>query len=113
MTIVWHVDDIKVSYKNLREVTKIAIWLSSIYREIKVQWGKIQNYLRMTLGCTKQGEVQISMIPYIEEKLEDFPERIDDTAISLVAYHLFTIMFGCGSQKTPGRTSNSFSLQCC
>ena len=61
MTIVWHVDDLKVSHKKPWKVTKIAIWLLSIYGEIKVQWGKILNYLGMTLDYTKSGKVQISI----------------------------------------------------
>ena len=36
MTIIWHVDDLKVSHKNPWKVTKIATLLSSIYGEIKV-----------------------------------------------------------------------------
>ena len=58
MTIVWHVDDLKVSHKNPWEVTKIAIWLSSIYGEIKVQQGKVLNYLGMTLDYSEPGEVK-------------------------------------------------------
>ena len=99
MTIIWHVDDLKFPHKNPWEVTKFAIWLSSIYGEIKVQQGKILNYLGMTLDYTKPGKVQISMIPYIEKMLEYFPERIKDTGITLAADHLFTIRTDLDSKK--------------
>ena len=49
MTIVWHVDDLKVSNKNPWEITKMAILLSKIYGDIKVQHGKKLEYLSMDL----------------------------------------------------------------
>ena len=67
MRNVWHVDDLKVSHKYPWEVTKIAIWLSSIYGDIKIQWEKVLNYLGMTLDYTKSGEVKIPMIPYVKK----------------------------------------------
>ena len=43
MTIVWHVDDLKMSHKCPWEITKLAIWLSSMYGEIMVQQPKLGN----------------------------------------------------------------------
>ena len=31
MTVVWHVDDLKISHKHPWEVTKMILWLSQIY----------------------------------------------------------------------------------
>ena len=31
MTVVWHVDDLKISHKNPEEITKLAKYLSKIY----------------------------------------------------------------------------------
>ena len=31
MKITWHVDDLKLSYKDYFEITKFEIWLESIY----------------------------------------------------------------------------------
>ena len=31
MKITWHVDDLKLSYKDYFEITKFGIWLESIY----------------------------------------------------------------------------------
>ena len=59
MTIIWNVDDLKESHKNPWEFTKIAIWLSSRHGDIKVQHGKVLNYLGMTLDYSTLDEVKI------------------------------------------------------
>lgn len=40
MTICWHVDDLKISHKDEKEVTKIKEWLRSIYGNVTVSRGK-------------------------------------------------------------------------
>ena len=47
MTRCWHVDDLKVSHKEEREVAKIAEWLKGLYGKIKVSKGKHHDYLGM------------------------------------------------------------------
>ena len=43
MTVTWHVDDLKISHKDEKEVSKFIIWLSRIYGDkISVHRG-IQN----------------------------------------------------------------------
>ena len=40
MTITWHVDDLKISHVNAREVTKIIEWFKSIYGTVHASRGK-------------------------------------------------------------------------
>ena len=47
MTVVWHVDDLKVSHKKAIEITKLAMYLDDIYPGLKVHRGKIHDYLGM------------------------------------------------------------------
>ena len=48
MTVTWHVDDLKVSHVEEKEVSKFCMQLSDIYgSKIKVNHGKVQSYLRM------------------------------------------------------------------
>ena len=49
MTVVWHVNDFKVSHKDSFEVTKLGAYLHDIYRELKVNHGKLYYYLGMDL----------------------------------------------------------------
>ena len=46
MTLVWNVDNIKVSHKDLFEVTKFSQYLFTIYgNKLKVHSGNIHNYI--------------------------------------------------------------------
>jgi hypothetical protein len=91
MTICWHVDDLKISHKDAREVTKIENWLRGIYGEITVCRGKKHTYLGMQLDYSTPGECHISMIPYTDEVIKDFPEEIIGKAATPAADHLFKI----------------------
>ena len=39
-TIIWHVNDMKISHCDGREITKIIKWLGKIYGDIEVKHGK-------------------------------------------------------------------------
>ena len=50
MTVMRHVDDLKVSHKDSFEITKFATYLSTIYgKKLTVHQGKINDYLGMDL----------------------------------------------------------------
>jgi hypothetical protein len=80
-TLTWHVDDIKMSYKDPKEVTKTIEWLKGIYGDnMHVSRGLVHEYLGMTLEYTIKGEVKITMVDYPKGVIGDFPEVIDGTA---------------------------------
>ena len=56
MTIVWHVDDLKVSHSNAFEITKLAGYLDNTYPCLKVNFGKVHDYLGMNLDFSKEME---------------------------------------------------------
>ena len=62
MTIVWHADDLKVSHKNVFEITKLAGYQDNIYPGLQVNCGKVHDYLGMNLDFSKDGNVKVSMI---------------------------------------------------
>jgi hypothetical protein len=48
-TVIWHVDDIKMSHVDEDEVTKMIKWLNSFYEEdVRVSQSKVHNYRRIT-----------------------------------------------------------------
>ena len=50
MTVIWHVDDLKVSHVDEIENSKFAEWMKTIYREkLTVRRGKIHDYLGMDM----------------------------------------------------------------
>jgi hypothetical protein len=45
-TVVWHVDDIKISHVDKKEVSKLITWIKSVYGEdMRVSRGKVHEYL--------------------------------------------------------------------
>jgi hypothetical protein len=101
LTVVWHVDDLKVSHVSSNVVTKMADWLKSTYErlfddgsgEMKICRGKIHEYLGMTLDFTVDGEVKVTMIPYVKEIVQQFQEHDNSTktAATPAAEHLFKV----------------------
>ena len=45
----------------------------------------------MNLDFSEDGNVKVSMIPYLNEILHDFPELLGDIATSSAADHLFKV----------------------
>jgi hypothetical protein len=91
-TLTWHVDDIKMSHKDPKEVTKVIEWLKSIYGDnMHVSRGLVHDYLGMTLDYTTKGEVKVTMVDYLKGVLGDFPEVISGTAPTPASEHLFDI----------------------
>ena len=68
-TIVWHVDDLKISHKDKNVVTSIIDELSKRFGNImplSIHRGKVHEYLGMLLDYTTPGQLKITMYPYIE-----------------------------------------------
>ena len=69
LTVVWHVNDIKVSHIDGGVVTHMAAWLKKTYERLfkdgsgsmKINRGMIHEYLGMTLDYSTRGEVKITM----------------------------------------------------
>jgi hypothetical protein len=101
LTVVFHVDDLKVSHVRATVVTKMADWLRTTYErlfddgsgEMKICRGKVHEYLGVTLDFTIPGEVKITMIPYVKEIVQLFTEYDNSESIAATpaAEHLFQV----------------------
>ena len=101
LTLVWHVDDIKVSHVKPSIVTHMVEWLHETYERVfddgsglmKVSRGKLHEYLGMTLDFETKGKVTITMIPYVKEIVDQFGkyDPTAKTASSPAAAHLFNV----------------------
>ena len=92
MTVVFHVDDLKVSHEDSKQIDWFADQLRKIYGEkLTVNKGKVHDYLGMMIDYTKSGKVEISMIKFIKKILDTFPEEIKTTTATPAADHLFNI----------------------
>ena len=102
LTILWHVDDLKISHVHYLVVTDCCKWLKKKYEQLfedgsgamKIVRGKIHEYLGMTLDYSVRGEVKVTMIPYIKDIVEKFTKHHDDSekvAVTPASEHLFTV----------------------
>lgn len=64
MRICWHVDDLNMSHWRRAKVTKIELWLRSIYRNISISREKWHMYLGMHLDYSKEVKCKIIMSSY-------------------------------------------------
>ena len=92
MTVVWHVDDLKVSHVDAKEVGKFTHQMEEAFGKetpLSVSRGKTHNYLGMSLDFGNKGEVRISMEHYIDMMLHDAPKEMDGISSTPVVVHLF------------------------
>ena len=95
-TVVWHVDDLKISHVDAKENDKFVQWLREMYEDeligaVKVNRGKVHDYLGMKLDFSTPGEVKLDMKEYVKSMIEFFPEERKNTATTPAALHLFEV----------------------
>jgi hypothetical protein len=93
-TILWHVDDLKISHVSCKTVTGIIKLIDTEFGKeapITVTRGKIHDYLGMTLDYSIDGKVQIKMIDSIAKMLQELPEEFDGEASTPAGNDLFKI----------------------
>jgi hypothetical protein len=99
-TIVWHVDDLKISHKDPRVVTTILNLLDARYGQeivggeraaLTINRGKIHEYLGMTLDYSTPGAVKIDMTAYVDKVLEEAPTSMDGKASTPADKNLFEV----------------------
>eukprot|EP00804_Cyclotella_cryptica_P028413 CCRYP_014199-RC/>CCRYP_014199-RC protein AED:0.39 eAED:0.39 QI:0/-1/0/1/-1/1/1/0/426 len=92
LTVLWHVDDLKISCKNKVEVTKLICYLRGIYGDkMTIKRGGKGKYLGMNLDFTEPGVLQVDMSHYVKEILDGFCEEVTKTSATPHSDNLFTI----------------------
>ena len=102
MTIVWHVDNMKISHKDSKVVTNIIKKLDEQYSKtasgknvpLTVTQGKNHEYLGMKLDYLTTSKVRIDMREYIRKIMKELEHILDGwngTAVTPAAEHLFKI----------------------
>jgi hypothetical protein len=108
MTICWHVDDLKVSHADDKEVTKIEKWLKGLYGNVSVSRGKKHTYLGMQLEYTNEGKCLMMMEKYTGDIIDEFPEVIDGTAATPASDHLFKVRDNESAKTLPEEQASAF-----
>ena len=93
-TILWHVDDLKISHMDPAVTTSIIGLLNAEFGKeapITVNHGLVHDYLGMTLDYNTAGEVKIKMLDYVEGILTDAPADMRGESATPAADHLFEV----------------------
>ena len=91
-TILWHVDDLKISHVSSSVVDNVLEMLKTEYGkvgELSITRGKIHDYLGMTLDFSNDNQIIVDMEKYFDGVLEDLPDDMDGYASTPAADHLF------------------------
>ena len=99
MTVGWHVDDLKISHADPKELEVIISKLESEFGKetpLTVHRGKVHNYLGMTIDFSDTGKVIFSMDDYINKMLGEVPKDLmKGSCTSPAANHLFSVNNSC------------------
>jgi hypothetical protein len=93
-TIVWHVDDLKISHQDPKVIDTIISILEEEYGQhapLTIRRGEVHDYLGMTLDYRKKGRVAVSMKGYIASIIEELPLSMRGRATTPAANHLFNV----------------------
>ena len=89
MTVVWHVDDLKVSHKGPFEVTNFSQYLLKIYRnKVRMQRKNIHDYIGMDLKYSKTMMVNVFIIIYLHKLLDYFTKELRGTSSTPAVDHM-------------------------
>ncbi|KAL7559815.1 hypothetical protein ACA910_003979 [Epithemia clementina (nom. ined.)] len=93
-TIVWHIDDLKISHVDASVVTEIIGMLEQEFGKeapLTIRRGSVHDYLGMVLDYSDTGKVKIQMFDYIQSLLNNLPPDMDGTSNTPAGEHLFTV----------------------
>ena len=93
-TVLWHVDDLKISHVDDEVVTEVIDLLERQFGKeapLTKTRGKVHEYLGMTIDYSVPGKVKFSMIDYIKNMLDALPKGMEGEAATPASLHLFNV----------------------
>ena len=93
-TILWHVDDLKISHVDHKVVSSVIGQLDETFGQdapLTKTRGLVHDYLGMTIDYSTPDKVRILMIDYIQDMLDEIPADMDGEAATPAANHLFEV----------------------
>ena len=90
-TIVFHVDDNKLSHADEKVVTEIIKEISKHFGDLAVTRGRSHNFLGIDILLGEDGLVEISQHDQVQEALNKFGETCDNHVSSPCANHLWDV----------------------
>ena len=98
-TILWHVDDIKMSHVSQDVLESIMKWIEARFGKeapLTVMRGPVHEYLGMTIDFSSPGMVRFHMKAFIDDLIAETPyELLKGMPASPGGQHLFTVNEDC------------------
>jgi hypothetical protein len=92
LTVVRHLDDLMASCEDDFELTKLSRYLEKIYGpKLSMHAGKNHDYLGVDMEFNEDGTLDVSMIKYLKNVINEFPEMIKGRAATPAHDKLFEI----------------------
>ena len=92
LTVVWHVDNLMAFYEDDFELTKFLCHIGRIYgSSLSMHLGKKHNYLGVDMEFCDDGALEVYMIQYPKNIINQFPELIKGQAATPAHDKLFVI----------------------
>jgi hypothetical protein len=95
-TIVWYVDDMKVSHKDPEVVSAVISNIESSFGKMTVKRGKEHEFLGMKIVYNENNTATITMRSYLEEAIAESGLNITNTAATPARRYLFDV-----NEKSP------------
>ncbi len=91
-TMIWHIDDLMASCIVDFELTKLSCYCANIYGpKLTMHLGRNHDYLGVDLEFEEDRKPSVSMINYLKEVINGFPEQIMGRAVTPAGERLFDI----------------------
>ena len=90
-TIVWYVDDNKISHVNSQVVDQIIIEIEKKFRKMTVKRGKEHVFVGMNISFIGGNKVKLTMRIYLEEAIQTFGEDVSAGAATPAKKNLFVV----------------------
>ena len=104
-TIQFHVDDLKLSHLEQQELDKIVDHLNDIFGSegelLVASYGKIHEYLGMTVDWSVDGKVTFTMYDYLNNILAEAPDDFDGEDVTPAVIDLFQVDRACRKLDVP------------
>ena len=90
-TIVWYVDDNKVSHMDPKVVTGVMDEVEKHFGKLTITRGRVHCFLGMNITLRKDKKIEIEMQDQIQEAIAAFGEKLMGRVTSPSARHLMTV----------------------
>ena len=89
-TILWHVDDLKMSHMDMKVLEDIIASLNKEYGKagkLSVTRGTVHDYLGVRMDYSTPGQVSFDMEKYLDGVLEDLPVSHPPLLLNIYSRH--------------------------